>query len=52
MNLPGESVEEFLAHRLHDDRLDRELLEAIAEANRRWGAQTGIGARRGRSRNG
>ncbi|HET6941343.1 MAG TPA: UvrD-helicase domain-containing protein, partial [Sphingomicrobium sp.] len=43
MELPDESVEDFLAHHLHDDRLDRELLEAIADANRRWGAQTGLG---------
>ena len=43
MELPEESVEDFLAHHLHDDRLDRELLEAIANANRRWGAQTGLG---------
>ena len=43
MELPEESVEVFLAHHLHDDRLDRELLEAIANANRRWGAQTGLG---------
>ena len=43
MDLPEESVEDFLAHHLHDDRLDRELLEAIADANRRWGAQTGLG---------
>ncbi|HUP66961.1 MAG TPA: UvrD-helicase domain-containing protein, partial [Sphingomicrobium sp.] len=32
MNLPEESVEDVLAHHLHDDRLDRELLEAIADA--------------------
>lgn len=43
MDLPEESVEDFLAHHLHDDQLDRELLEAIANANRRWGAQTGLG---------
>ena len=43
MDLPDDSVEDFLAHHLHDDRLDRELLEAIADANRRWGAQTGLG---------
>ena len=43
MDLPDDSVEDFFAHHLHDDQLDRELLEAIADANRRWGAQTGIG---------
>ena len=39
----GSSVEDFLAHHFHEDRLDRDLLEAIADANRRWGAQTGLG---------
>ena len=43
MNLPEESVEDVLAHHLHDERLDRELFEAIADANRRWGVQTGLG---------
>ena len=43
MELPEESVEDFLAHHLHDDQLDRDLLGAIADANRRWGAQTGLG---------
>jgi ATP-dependent helicase/nuclease subunit A len=43
MNLPDESVEDFLAHHCHEDRFDCDLLEAIADANRRWGAQTGLG---------
>ncbi|HEU0285324.1 MAG TPA: UvrD-helicase domain-containing protein, partial [Sphingomicrobium sp.] len=43
MGLPDESVADFIAHQCHDDRFDCDLLEAIADANRRWGAQTGLG---------
>jgi ATP-dependent helicase/nuclease subunit A len=43
MDLPDASVEDFLAHHCHEDRFDCDLLEAIADANRRWGAQTGLG---------
>ena len=43
MNLPDESVEDFLAHHCHEEQFDCDLLEAIADANRRWGAQTGLG---------
>jgi ATP-dependent helicase/nuclease subunit A len=43
MELPEESVADFIAHQCHDDRFDCDLLEAIADANRRWGAQTGLG---------
>ena len=43
MNLPDESVADFIAHQCHDDRFDCALLEAIADANRRWGAQSGLG---------
>lgn len=43
MELPEESVEDFLAHHCHEDRFDCDLLEAIADANRRWGTQTGFG---------
>ena len=42
MDLPAESVEEYIAHHCGDDRFDCDLLRAVAEANRRWGAQTGI----------
>jgi ATP-dependent helicase/nuclease subunit A len=42
MELPDESVEDFLAHHCHEDQFDCDLLEAIADANRRWGAQTGL----------
>lgn len=37
MDLPDSSVEDFLAHHCHEDRFDCDLLEAIADANRRWG---------------
>jgi ATP-dependent helicase/nuclease subunit A len=43
MSLPDSSVEDFLSHHCHEDRFDCDLLEAIADANRRWGAQTGLG---------
>ena len=42
MDLPAESVEEYIAHHCGDDRFDCDLLRAVADANRRWGAQTGI----------
>ena len=43
MNLPEELVEDYIAHHCGDDRLDRDLLQAVAGANRKWGAQTGLG---------
>ena len=43
MKLPEESVEDFLAHHCDEEQFDCDLLEAIADANRRWGAQTGLG---------
>ena len=43
MNLPEESIADYIAHSCHDDRFDCDLLTAIANANRRWGAQTGLG---------
>jgi ATP-dependent helicase/nuclease subunit A len=43
MNLPEESVEDYIAHHCGDDRFDCDLLQAIADANRRWGARTGLG---------
>ncbi|HEX4801769.1 MAG TPA: UvrD-helicase domain-containing protein, partial [Sphingomicrobium sp.] len=42
MNLPEESVEDYIAHRCGDEGFDCDLLRAIAEANRRWGKQTGL----------
>jgi ATP-dependent helicase/nuclease subunit A len=43
MELPEESVEEYVALHCGDDRLDCDLLRAVADANRRWGTQTGLG---------
>lgn len=43
MNLPEDAVEDYLAHHCGDDRFDCDLLRAVADANRRWGAQTGLG---------
>ena len=43
MGLPEESVEEYVVHHCGDDRFDCDLLRAVAEANRQWGAQTGLG---------
>ena len=35
-------MEEYVVHHCGDERFDCDLLRAIAEANRRWGAQTGL----------
>ena len=43
LDLPNESVEDYIAHRCGDDGFDCDLLRAVADANRRWGAQTGLG---------
>jgi ATP-dependent helicase/nuclease subunit A len=43
MNLPEGSVEDYIASNCGDDGFDCDLLQAVAEANRRWGAQTGLG---------
>ena len=43
MELPDESVEDYIANRCGDDRFDCDLLRAVADANRRWGAQSGLG---------
>jgi ATP-dependent helicase/nuclease subunit A len=43
MDLPEESVEEYIIHHCGDDRFDCDLLRAVADANRKWGAQTGLG---------
>ena len=43
MKLPEESVEDYIVHHCGDDRFDCDLLRAVADANRRWGAQTGLG---------
>jgi len=43
MDLPAESLEDYIAHRCGDDGFDCDLLRAVAEANRKWGVQTGVG---------
>jgi len=43
MDLPDESVESYIAHHCGDAGFDCDLLRAVAEANRKWGAQTGLG---------
>jgi ATP-dependent helicase/nuclease subunit A len=43
MDLPEESAEDFIARRCGDEGFDCDLLRAVADANRRWGAQSGIG---------
>ncbi len=43
MNLPEGSAEEYIAQHCGDDRFDCDLLEAVADANRKWGARSGIG---------
>src|SRR5947209_5610776 len=43
MGLPDESVEDYIADRCGDGGFDCDLLRAVAEANRKWGAQTGLG---------
>jgi ATP-dependent helicase/nuclease subunit A len=43
MDLHEESPEDYIAARCGDDQLDCNLLRAVAEANRKWGTQTGRG---------
>jgi ATP-dependent helicase/nuclease subunit A len=43
MGLPEESIKHYVAHHCGDEGFDCDLLRAIADANRRWGAQTGLG---------
>ncbi len=43
MQLPEGGVEDYIVEHCGDDRFDCDLLTAIADANRRWGAQTGLG---------
>ncbi|WP_223276173.1 hypothetical protein [Sphingomonas daechungensis] len=45
MGLPDASVDDFFAHHLGDDRIDRDLLRAIADANRRWERRPGLAMR-------
>ena len=41
MDLPEESLDDYLATHCGDDRFDCDLLRAIADANRRWATATG-----------
>ncbi|HEX8938149.1 MAG TPA: double-strand break repair helicase AddA [Sphingomicrobium sp.] len=43
MNLPADSLDDYIANHCGDDRFDCDLLRAVADANRKWGAQTGRG---------
>jgi ATP-dependent helicase/nuclease subunit A len=43
MDLPKGSVEEYIAAQCGDEGFDCDLLRAVADANRRWGAQSGLG---------
>jgi ATP-dependent helicase/nuclease subunit A len=43
MELPDESVEDYVAHHCGDKGFDCDLLRAVADGNRRWGTQTGLG---------
>jgi ATP-dependent helicase/nuclease subunit A len=42
MELPEESLEDYISERCGDDGFDCDLLRAVAETNRRWGKQTGL----------
>src|SRR5262249_12144550 len=39
MDLPEGSVDDFIAAKCGDDGFECDLLQSVAEANRRWGAQ-------------
>ena len=43
MGLPDGSTEDFISNHCGDDKFDCDLLRAVADANRRWGAQSGLG---------
>ena len=43
MELPEASPDDYIAANCGDEGFDCELLRVVAEANRRWGAQTGLG---------
>src|SRR6185369_2928884 len=43
MGLPEESLDDFIVEHCGDDRFDTDLLHAVADANRKWGAPTGLG---------
>ena len=37
------SVEDYIAHHCGDEGFDCDLLRSVADANRKWGTQTGLG---------
>jgi ATP-dependent helicase/nuclease subunit A len=43
MDLPPGAPEDYIAANCGDDGFDCDLLRAVAEANRKWGAQSGLG---------
>ena len=43
MSLPEGSLEEHIARNCGDEGFDCDLLRAVADANRKWGTQTGLG---------
>ena len=43
MDLPEGSADDYIAAQCGDEGFDCDLLRAVAEANRKWGAQTGLG---------
>lgn len=43
MSLPEGSLEEHIARNCGDEGFDCDLLRAVAEANRKWNTQTGLG---------
>ncbi len=43
MQLPEGSAEDYISERCGDEGFDCDLLRAVAEANRKWGAPTGLG---------
>jgi ATP-dependent helicase/nuclease subunit A len=43
MDLPEESVEDYISARCGDEGFDCDLLRAVADANRKWGTSTGLG---------
>ncbi|MFL6744196.1 MAG: UvrD-helicase domain-containing protein, partial [Sphingomicrobium sp.] len=43
LDLPEGSTEEYIAAKCGDEGFDCDLLRAVADANRKWGAQTGLG---------
>ncbi|HXC75106.1 MAG TPA: double-strand break repair helicase AddA [Sphingomicrobium sp.] len=43
MDLPEGSTDDYIAAKCGDEGFDCDLLRAVAEANRKWGAQSGLG---------